>query len=127
MNGDLLIGIAQTVILPTVTAIGGWFASIWRSKQKKEADILDNVKRILELQKAYIEEQANIIKETKEMVQRLEKKLDEKSKSIRKANFCKYTSEGDGCPVLMQEEKCEQDKCESCEYNKENIVTNDQG
>lgn len=127
MNGDLLIGIAQTVILPTVTAIGGWFASIWRSKQKKEADILDNVKQILELQKAYIEEQANTIKETKEMVQRLEKKLDKKSKSIRKANFCKYTSEGDGCPVLMQEEKCEQDKCESCEYNKENIVTNDQG
>lgn len=124
MNGDLLIGIAQTVILPTVTAIGGWFASIWRSKQKKEADILDNVKQILELQKAYIEEQANTIKETKEMVQRLEKKLDKKSKSIRKANFCKYTSEGDGCPVLMQEEKCEQDKCESCEYNKE---THDQG
>lgn len=127
MNGDLLIGIAQTVILPTVTAIGGWFASIWRSKQKKEADILDNVKQILELQKAYIEEQANTIKETKEMVQRLEKKLDKKSKSIRKANFCKYTSEGDGCPVLTQEEKCEQDKCETCEYNKENIVTNDQG
>ena len=108
----------ERVLLPILTLLGGWFGHLFRSKQKKESDILDNVKQILVLQKAYIEEQAGMLKETKDMNRRLEKKLDRKDRSIRRANICKFTSEGDGCPVLGSEEKFEPDYCADCAYNK---------
>lgn len=108
----------ERVLLPILTLLGGWFGHLFRSKQKKESDILDNVKQILVLQKAYIEEQAGMLKETKDMNRRLEKKLDRKDRSIRRANICKFTSEGDGCPVLDSEEKFETDYCADCTYNK---------
>ena len=112
------LDIAREVLLPILTAVGGWFASIWRSKQKKEKDILENVSQILALQKAYIAEQDDENKKTRDINKRLEAKLDGKNRSIRKANWCKYTNEGDGCPVLNQEEKNDgEDKCETCKYH----------
>lgn len=108
----------ERVLLPIITLLGGWFGHLFRSKQKKESDILDNVKQILILQKSYIEEQAGMLKETKDMNRRLERKLDKKDRSIRRANICKFTSEGDGCPVLDSEEKYETDYCADCAYNK---------
>ena len=56
--------------------------------------------------------------ESKNMRKRLEAKLDRKNKSIRKANSCPHTVEGDGCPVLNQEEKNEQIyDCDTCEHH----------
>lgn len=110
------VELIQNIGLPVITAIGGWFANTWRTKQRKEADVLQNVQQVLALQKNYIEEQAAVITEAKNMNKRLEAKLDRKNKSIRQANKCLYTNEGDGCPVLNNEEKydnCNAD-CSNC-------------
>lgn len=103
-------------ILPALTAVGGWFASVWRNKQKKEGDILTNVTQILEMQRVYIADQDAENKKTRDMNRRLEKKLDDKRESIRKANRCKFTNEGDGCPVLAHEDVLDE-KCKTCELN----------
>ena len=126
-NSSMYLEILKDVLLPLIMAAGGWFGHMFRTKQKKEQDILSNVQQILTMQKSYIEEQAGTIKETKDMNRRLERKLDKKDKSIRKANICKFTNEGDGCPVLNQEEKGEYDKCEGCEYNKNEDSDYDKG
>jgi len=107
------VEILQNVGIPILTLIGGWFAHLFRSKQKKEQDILQNVMQILDLQKKYIADQDAENKKTRDMNMRLEKKLDDKRESIRKANKCKYTSEGDGCPVLQHEDELD-DKCKNC-------------
>ena len=112
-----VLEILERAVLPILTLIGGWFAHLIRSKQKKEHDILENVMQILNMQKEYIAEQDVQNKETRDINKRLEAKLDKKNKSIRKANWCKYTNEGDGCPVLVNEEKFEEDKCETCKYH----------
>lgn len=108
--------IAIDFVLPVLTGVGGWFASVWRNKQKKESDILTNVTQILEMQKTYIAEQDAENKKTRDMNRRLEKKLDDKRESIRKANKCKFTNEGDGCPVLAHEDVLDE-KCRNCEMN----------
>ena len=105
--------IITEVGLPIFTAVAGWFASVWRTKQKKEQDILANVQQILQMQKDYIAEQDEENKKTRNMNARLEKKLDDKRESIRKANHCKYTAEGDGCPVLAHEDLLDE-KCKDC-------------
>lgn len=105
--------IVERVFLPILTLIGGWFAHLIRSRQKKESDILDNVKVILEMQKQYIAEQDEENRKTRNMNARLEKKLDDKRESIRKANKCQYTAEGDGCPVLAHEDELDE-KCKNC-------------
>ena len=104
---------ATDIIVPIVTLVGGWFAHLIRSKQKKEADILDNVGQILNMQKDYIAEQDEVNKKTRDMNARLERKLDEKRESIRQANKCQYTNEGDGCPVLNHEDYLSE-KCKDC-------------
>lgn len=122
MEGSVITELLQNVGVPVLTAVGGWFASVWRNKQKKEADVLTNVTQILEMQKKYIAEQDAENKKTRDVNKRLEAKLDGKNKSIRKANWCKYTNEGDGCPVLNQEEKNDvdhYDKCETCKYHED--------
>ena len=86
MESSVIIEILKDIGLPIVTAIGGWFASVWRNKQKKEGDILDNVKQILESQKQYIADQDKENKKTRDMNARLEKELRQKSFSIRRAN-----------------------------------------
>lgn len=112
-NPNIVLEILKDVGIPTLTLIGGWFAHLFRSRQKKEGDILENVQQILTMQKAYIAEQDAENKKTRDMNARLEKKLDDKRESIRKANKCKYTAEGDGCPVLKHEDYLDE-KCQNC-------------
>ena len=113
-----VIDIFVKIILPILTLLGGWFGHMFRTKQKKEQDILTNVQQILEMQKQYIAEQDEENRKTRDVNKRLEAKLDGKNKSIRKANWCKYTNEGDGCPVLNEEEKHDgPDKCDTCKFN----------
>lgn len=111
---NILLEILRDVGIPALTLVGGWFAHMFRTKQKKEADVLDNVQQILKLQKDYIAEQDSENKKTRDMNARLERKLDEKRESIRKANKCKYTTEGDGCPVLIHEDYLDE-KCKNCD------------
>lgn len=116
-----LSSITTDILIPILTLIGGWFAHLIRSKQKKESDILENVQQILSLQSEYIEKQDAENKKTRDMNARLEKKLDDKRRSIRQANRCKHTNEGEGCPVLSMEEKfetCSLD-CNNCKMKEE--------
>lgn len=109
----VVLDLAERVLLPILTLFGGWFAHLFRSRQKKEADILQNVTQILDLQKKYIADQDAENKKTRDMNARLEKKLDDKRDSIRQANRCKYTAEGDGCPVLAHEDLLDE-RCKDC-------------
>jgi hypothetical protein len=118
--GATAIEILERVGIPILTLLGGWFGHMFRTKQKKEGDILLNVQQILEMQKNYIAEQDEENRKTRDMNKRLEEKLDGKNRSIRKANRCKYTNEGDGCPVLVNEEQNDAgDKCATCKYNQD--------
>ena len=114
---SLVLTLLKDVGIPLLTLIGGWFAHLFRTKQKKENDILSNVQQILTMQKTYIAEQDAENKKTRDMNARLERKLDDKRESIRQANKCKYTAEGDGCPVLIHEDELDV-KCKNCELNK---------
>lgn len=113
MGDSVYIEILRDVGIPILTLIGGWFAHLFRTKQKKEQDILANVQQILQMQKEYIADQDAENKKTRDMNARLEKKLDDKRESIRKANKCKFTAEGDGCPVLIHEDYLDE-KCKEC-------------
>lgn len=110
----MVIDILERVGIPAITLLGGWFGHKFRSKQQKESDILDNMKQILEAQKQYIADQDEENRKTRDYNRHLEKKLDDKRESIRKANKCEYTNEGDGCPVLAHEDYLDE-KCKQCE------------
>ena len=114
---SFLADLFERILLPLLTLAGGWFGHVIRTKQKKESDILDNMKQILTLQRDYIASQDVENKKTRDMNARLERKLDDKRESIRKANKCKYTSEGDGCPVLNHEDYLDE-KCKNCDMRK---------
>lgn len=116
MDTSVVLEIAERGILPILSLMAGWFAHLVRTRQKKEADVLDNVRQILEMQRSYIADQDVENKKTRNINMRLEKKLDDKRESIRQANKCKYTSEGDGCPVLAHEDVLDE-KCKNCELN----------
>ena len=117
---SILSEILQNIGLPLVTGIMGWFGNMWRSRQRKDKDILDNVIQILDIQKKYIEEQQGTIDETKKMNKRLEGKLNKEYKCMRQAFKCKYSNVGDGCPVLLLEERYDNDTvCEDCKLKKE--------
>lgn len=118
-----VIDVAERVLLPIITLAGGWFGHLIRSKQKKEQDILANVQQILQMQKDYIADQDAENKKTRDMNARLEKKLDDKRESIRKANKCKFTAEGDGCPVLKHEDYLDE-KCKNCDLKNHADCTN---
>lgn len=122
-----ILDVLSTVVVPIATAALGWLGSAYRNKQKKEGDIMANFKQMMSIQndfisglKANIDERDAALLESKHVNQRLEAKLDRKDKSIRKANFCKFSNEGNGCPVLLQEEKnCgehHEDLCDNCEH-----------
>lgn len=117
---NVLIEILEKVGIPVLTLIGGWFGGIFRTKQKKEQDILTNVTQILDMQKSYIADQDAENKKTRDMNIRLERKLDDKRESIRQANKCKHTAEDGGCPVLNHEDYLDE-KCKTCSY-KDNVV-----
>lgn len=117
-------------VLPIVMGVVGWLGSAYRSKQKKEGDILDNVQRIIDIQDAHIKKSEEALVKSENLNKRLEAKLDRKNKSVRAANKCRHTSEGEGCPVLLQEEKnehCYDADCTTCEHSKTqtNLVSND--
>ena len=65
-------------------------------------------------------------KRTRDICKRLEAKLDKKNKSIRQAFKCQYSNEGDGCPVLNEDENSDpcQDKCATCTIKKEHEHVN---
>lgn len=109
--------IIEKILLPILTLVGGWFAHVIRTKQKKEKDILENVMQILDMQKQYIADQDEENRKTREYNRHLEHKLDDKRASISKANKCKYTNEDEGCPVLAHEEVLDK-RCENCEIKK---------
>ena len=113
---DIIIELLERIGLPILTLFGGWFGHMFRTKQKKEQDILSNVQQILTMQKEYIAEQDADKKKTRDMNARLEKKLDDKRESIRQANKCKYTATDDGCPVLAHEDYLDE-KCKNCDLN----------
>lgn len=110
---NILLEILKDVGIPVLTLFGGWFAHMFRTKQKKEMDVLANVQQILAMQKEYIADQDAENKKTRDMNARLERKLDEKRESIRQANKCKYTATDEGCPVLVHEDYLD-DKCRNC-------------
>lgn len=107
-------------VLPVVTALLGWLGSAYRSKQKKESDTIANFQLMRDADKEFMTDLKEELIESKNMRKRLEAKLDRKNKSIRRANNCPHTNEGDGCPVLNQEdanEKIYDDECVICEYH----------
>lgn len=110
---NIVLLILEKIGLPLITLIGGWFAHMFRTKQKKEMDVLANVQQILQMQKEYIADQDAENKKTRDMNARLERKLDEKRESIRQANKCPHTAVGDGCPVLVHEDYLDE-KCKNC-------------
>jgi len=121
---NIILELLKDVGIPFLTLLGGWFAHMFRTKQKKEMDVLANVQQILTMQKEYIAEQDAENKKTRDMNARLERKLDEKREAIRQANKCQYTNEGDGCPVLVREDQLD-DKCKNCKLKDENANCED--
>lgn len=108
--------------LPIIMGIAGWLGNGYRNKQKKESDIITNFKAMRDADREFIEECRKDLKESRDMNKRLEAKYNRKCKSVRAANKCKFTNEGDGCPVLAQEEKNEHIydiECANCQQNSE--------
>lgn len=107
-------------VLPIVTLILGWLTSSYRNKQKKENETITNFQLMRDADKEFMTDLKNELVESKNLRKRLEAKLDRKNKSIRKANNCPHTNEGDGCPVLIQEEANEKvydEGCRLCEHH----------
>ena len=122
---NILIEIMEKVGIPLLTLIGGWFLHLWRSRQKKQQDILANVQQILQMQKDYIADQDTQNKKNCDMIARLERKLDEKRESIRQANKCPHTVSEAGCPVLIHEDYLDE-KCKNCNYKEEDAHSENQ-
>ena len=87
-----------------------------RNLNLNEISNIDEIK--LEIQKDYIASQDEENRKTRDINAELEKKLNWKRGSILKANFCKFTNEGDGCPVLKHEAENDESRCQECQYNK---------
>ena len=107
------------VVSPIVGGVIGWLGNNVTTKRKKESEIIANFQAMRDADREFIEECRADLKESRDMNKRLEAKYNRKCKSIRAANRCKYTNEGDGCPVLAQEEKNERiydADCAMCEH-----------
>lgn len=118
---DVLVDFA----LPLLTAGIAWLTAAYRNKQKKGADILDNVQRILDIQDKQIEKQSNFIQGYEKKMAALEKKYAHKTSAVRKAYKCPHPNAD--CPVLKQDAKwddnlCNYD-CAQCEFNKNPNLT----
>ena len=113
-------------VLPMVMGIAGWLGNGYRNKQKKESDIITNFQAMRDADREFIlecredlKEARKDLKESRDINKRLEAKYNRKCKSVRAANRCRFTNEGDGCPVLEQEEKNEHIydiDCSKCEH-----------
>lgn len=95
------------VVSPIVGGVIGWLTNAYRNRQKKESDIITNFQAMRDADREFILECRADLKESRDMNKRLEAKYNRKCKSVRAANKCKYTNEGDGCPVLVQEDRNE--------------------
>ena len=105
-------------VLPIIMGVAGWLGNGYRNKQKKESDIITNFKAMRDADREFIEECRKDLKESRDMNKRLEAKYNRKCKSVRAANKCKFTNEGDGCPVLEQEDRNERIydiECANCQ------------
>lgn len=96
MDADLIV----TYVMPAVTAATGWFANAWRNRQKKDADVLQNVEQIIQLQRTYIEDQKTRLDEFSDTMHRLERRLESRERSIMKARNCPVVRTDDDCAVL---------------------------
>lgn len=108
-------------ILPVFTALIAWLGTAYRNKQKKESDVLDNVKRIVDMQDEQIKRQDAIIERYQNKLDALEYKSAHDRESIKQAYLCKHPSED--CPVLQHdamwvETECSKN-CAMCLNNKE--------
>lgn len=113
--------IIEKFLYPILAGFLGWAYSSYRNKDQKESDLLANIKKIISLQDDHISKAEKSLARSESICTRLEAKLDRKNKSIRKANSCPHTNEGDGCPVLAQEELNEhiyELDCSNCELHK---------
>lgn len=88
-------------ILPVFTALIAWLGTAYRNKQKKESDVLDNVKRIVDMQDEQIKRQDAIIERYQNKLDALEYKSAHDRESIKQAYLCKHPSED--CPVLQHD------------------------
>ena len=59
-------------VLPIVMGVVGWLGSAYRSKQKKEGDILDNVQRIIDIQDAHIKKSEEALAKSENLTKRLD-------------------------------------------------------
>ena len=89
------------IVVPLATALLGWFTNAYRNRQKRENDIIDNIKRILDIQDEKIEAQ-------NERIKSLESELKEFQWIVRQAYECK-ASDG-SCPVLRTQYEIGQKK-----------------
>lgn len=118
---DVLIDFA----LPLLTACLAWLGSAYRNKQKKGADILDNVQRILDIQDKQIAKQSKFIQGYEKKMSALERKYAHSRSSVRKAYKCPHPNAD--CPVLRHDATwddnlCNYD-CAQCEYNRNPDLT----
>lgn len=114
------MGIVEKVVYPIIAGFLGWIYSKYRTRQEREKSILDNVQVVIDMLSTQLTKMEETQKKSDNINQRLEAKLDRKNKSIRQANKCPYTMEGNGCPVLAQEEKnehCYDLDCAKCEHH----------
>lgn len=107
-------------ILPVFTAIIAWLGTAYRNKQKKEGDVLDNVKRIVEMQDEQIKRQDNIIDRYEKRMDVMENKEAHRTEAIKQAYICDKPSED--CPVLKYDAKWKETECkyncDICDHNK---------
>jgi len=113
---DLLINF----VLPIFTALIAWLGTAYRNKQKKEGDVLDNVKRIVNMQDEQIKRQDAIIERYQNRIDASDIKTAHDRESIKQAYLCKLPSEE--CPVLQHdslwiETECNKN-CTMCANNK---------
>ena len=121
-----MIEILTQFVLPVITLMGGWFAKSYRDKQKKENDVLKNVQQAIDILRESISFQDDTLKRTRSMLERMEKKYDDKCSSVRKAYTCKVPSEE--CPVLINESKIKNiHECAECEQCPNNPNKHDKG
>lgn len=112
-------------LLPIITLAFGWLGSAYRNKQKKSADILDNVQTIINMQTQQMERQSRVIQRYEKQQDVLDRKFAHKVASVRKAYKCPHPNAD--CPVLRHDAKwddnlCNND-CSQCEYNRNPTLT----
>lgn len=113
------------IIIPILTLVAGWFGNAYRNKQKREADIIDNVQDIIKEQREYIERQQVTVERVEAKLERIGVKIDAKKRAIREAYKCEYYKKGNDCPVLIEDDKNEEERmrvaCAECPHNDEQI------